>query len=410
MSQLDDFKQAFMEEATRGPDDITRAFYKQRDIENKDDDAIRMQKYFSEHPVLYRLNEILRPGNVNPAAQQAREEMGMGLKPTMAGKLGQLGGALSYDVLHDKTRNLYWLLNAAQATGSVINELGVSAVNPDLFGSRAVRYPDDSPVPYENKIALSQIESDLDGAPLAQPQSKNNPTLVANSNIRKGRDGEARLRNYRSGTVAALGVPAGFAINQGLGLMTPFGGYEGYEAVIPDENDPTKTKNAVGEVAAKYFMGRTGNLLPYDEFKKVRPDVSKDEYMRYKAFKFDKEGDLNPFDDGQMTLPTGIIKTTADGIHGAEVQFLGRSLPVNTALIPFAGAVAGTMAGVKKRIPNEIKAQGREASERYVDRNAGRRGLIGGTIGLAASSALGNLLEGERRRRNQAENEKQQQL
>ena len=404
MSQLDDFKQAFMEEATRGPDDITRAFYKQRDIENKDDDAIRMQKYFAEHPVLYRLNEILRPDKVNPAARQAREEMGMGLKQSMAGKLGQLGGALSYDVLHDKTRNLYWLLNAAQAAGSVINELGVSAVNPDLFGSRAVRYPDGSPVPYENKIALSQIESELDGAPLAQPTNKNNPTLVANSNVRKGRDGEARLRNYRSGTVAALGVPAGFAINQGLGLMTPFGGYEGYEAVIPDENDPTKTKNAVAEVAAKYFMGRTGNLLPYDEFKKVRPDVSKDEYMRYKAFKFDKEGDLNPFDDGQMTLPTGIIKTTTEGIHGPEVQFLGRSLPVNTALIPFAGAVAGTMAGVKKRTPKG------EDPVKYVDRNAGRRGLIGGTIGLAASSALGNLLEGERRRRNQAENEKQQQL
>ena len=138
--------------------------------------------------------------------------------------------------------------------------------------------------------------------------------------------------------------------------------------------------------------------------KKVRPDVSKDEYMRYKAFKFDKEGDLNPFDDGQVTLPTGIIKATTDGIHGAEVQFLGRSLPVNTALIPFAGAVAGTMAGVKKRTPKG------EDPVKYVDRNAGRRGLIGGTIGLAASSALGNLLEGERRRRNQAENEKQQQL
>jgi hypothetical protein len=34
--------------------------------------------------------------------------------------------------------------------------------------------------------------------------------------------------------VQALGVPAGFAINKGLGLMTPFGGYEGYEAVVPN--------------------------------------------------------------------------------------------------------------------------------------------------------------------------------
>ena len=35
----------------------------------------------------------------------------------------------------------------------------------------------------------------------------------------------------------------------------------------------------------------------------------------------------------------------------------------------------------------------------YIDRKAGRRGVIGGTIGTAAGMALGNLLEGERRRR-----------
>ena len=127
-----------------------------------------------------------------------------------------------------------------------------------------------------------------------------------------------------------------------------FGGYEGYEAVIPSAEDPTKTDNVVGEIAAKYLMGRTGNLLPYDEFKKVRPDVSKDEYMRYKAFKFDKDGDMNIFDDGQVTLPTGALKFAE---IRAELQFLGRSLPVNTALIPFAGAVGGAMIGAKKRVP-----------------------------------------------------------
>ena len=42
-----------------------------------------------------------------------------------------------------------------------------------------------------------------------------------------------------------------------------------------------------------------------------------------------------------------------------QKKFLGRSLPVNTALIPFAGAVAGTMAG-GKAYSNEIKAQGKK--------------------------------------------------
>ena len=392
----EDFKEGFGEDALRGPDDQAKQFYLQRDIEGKDDDAIRMQKYFAEHPASYRLREIL--GKADPAAMQAREELGMGLKPKMAGKLGQLGGAISYDLLHDKSRNLYWLLNAAQASGSVINELAMSSVNPDLFGSREVA----------PKYDLSQLKNEispLDGKPMAREVGKeNNKRLVPAPDVKKGRKGEARLRNYRSGTVAALGVPAGFAINQGLGLMTPFGGYEGYEAVIPSDEDPSKTKNVVGEIASKYIMGRTGNLLNWNDFKEVRPDVSKDEYMRYKAFKYDKEGDLNPFDDGQVTLPTGVIKATTDGIHGAEVQFLGRSLPVNTALIPFAGAVGGAMMGVKKRIPQEIQAQGKLASEQYVDRRAGRRGVIGGALGTAAGMAVGNLLEGERRRRNEAAN------
>jgi hypothetical protein len=50
---------------------------------------------------------------------------------------------------------------------------------------------------------------------------------------------------------------------------------------------------------------------------------------------------MNPFDDGNISFPAGVLRATTDGIHGAEIQFLGRSLPVNTAIVPFASAVAG---------------------------------------------------------------------
>ena len=199
----------------------------------------------------------------------------------------------------------------------------------------------------------------------------------------------------------ALGVPAGFAINQGIGLMTPFGGYEGYEAVVPDANDTSKTSNAVAEVASKYILGRTGNLLDWDEFKKVRPDVSKGEYNAYKAFKYDKAIDMNPFDDGNFSLPGGVARGTTDGIHGAEIQFLGRSLPVNTALLPTATAILGTMAGVRKG--RKYRAGGELAGQ--VDPNAVKRGLLGGVAGTAGGMLTGNLLEAERRRRNEADNQ-----
>ena len=206
---------------------------------------------------------------------------------------------------------------------------------------------------------------------------------------RNGAGGAASAAGAVSGTSsegAAVASAAGFALNAGIGLMNPFGGQEGYQAAIPSEEDRSKTANPIAEVAAKYILGRTGNLLPWNEFKQVRPDVSKDEYMRYKAFKFDKEADLNPFDDGKMTIPSGVLKYTSEGIHGPEVQFLGRSLPVTTAILPTATAILGTAMGVRRGRPI-------------------RSGFLGGAIGTAAGMTAGNLLEQERRRRNAAENQ-----
>ena len=204
----------------------------------------------------------------------------------------------------------------------------------------------------------------------------------------EGKDAYYEKRNFQPGHVAALAIPTGIAINTGLGLMTPFGGAEGYKAAIPSEDDPTKTANVVGEVGLKYFMGRTGQLLPYDEFVKVRPDVSPEEYGKYKAFKYDKKEDWNPL-DGDTTMLAGALKTTTEGIHGPEVQFLGKSLPVTTGIVPYIGALAGGALGVRSK------------------NNTIGRGFMGGLGGLAAGQVVGNVLEQERRRRNAEENEKE---
>ena len=49
-----------------------------------------------------------------------------------------------------------------------------------------------------------------------------------------------------------------------------------------------------------------------------------------------------------MTIPSGVAKYTNEGIHGPEVQFLGRSLPVTTAILPTALSIAGTALGVRR--------------------------------------------------------------
>ena len=119
--------------------------------------------------------------------------------------------------------------------------------------------------------------------------------------------------------------------------------------------------------------------------------MSPEEYRRYKAFKYDKDIDLD-ITDGDVTLPAGIAKFTTEGIHGPELQFLGRSLPVTTGFVPFAGALAGTMVGARYN-----PAEGRQGP--YV-----KRGLLGGLAGLAGGTIVGNLIERERQRRNSVAN------
>ena len=189
-------------------------------------------------------------------------------------------------------------------------------------------------------------------------------------------------RRYSPGAAASVMLPTSLAINSGMGLTNFLGGTDGYTAAVPSKEDLTKTDNVLLEVGAKYILGRTGNLLPWEEFKKVRPDVSKSDYMKYKAFKYDKKTDLNPLDDGQVNLPLGIAKYTNDGIHGAELQFLGRSLPIATSVMPTATAIAGTAMGVRTGRPI-------------------RGGIVGGLAGFAAGRIGGELIERERRNRNE---------
>jgi hypothetical protein len=383
IQQARNARDAFNEEVGYGPDDQAKMFYKIREIQGEDDDAPRLQKMVAEHPLIYRIRENL--GKADPEAIEARAQLGMEMKNTPGGRIGQLGGAVAADLIQDRSRAWWWLLNAAQATGNVINETVTGQVNRDLYGAQ------DLNTPYNL--------TDLKAA--GHAHLNDNGRLVPNVGVINS-GGRAKKRNYRSGNVMALGIPAGFAINQGIGLMTPFGGYEGYEAVVPDANDPSKTANAVSEIASKYILGRTGNLLDWDEFKKVRPDVSKGEYNAYKAFKYDKAVDVNPFDDGNISLPGGVVRATTDGIHGAEIQFLGRSLPVNTAIMPFASAVAGAALGVRK---GRRFRKGGDLEGTCRQRKLSSVGMIGGSAGALGGMAVGNLLEGERRRRNQAENE-----
>ena len=383
LGNFENFRKALVKELSYDRTDWNKQRYTIRELEGNDPDEPRLQAMIEKYPALSRTRDAIKSSS---HGKEIRDRMDMGIdNESYMGRAGQMLGTATSDILQDGARSFWWLMNAPQAVSNVIAEGAYGAVAPELY--RAKKTTNRFGVDYDMRETASQKRALEDG--IAFDAGDGEVRLKAGYFTRNSKIHE---RTFPGGHVAALLFPQGLAINSGLGLMTPFGGYEGYEAVLPDPEDKSKTTNVLGEVATKYFLGRTGNLLPYNEFKKVRPDVSYDEYQRYKAFKFDKKTDLDG-SDGKLTLPFGILKGTTEGIHGPEVQFLGRSLPVTTAIVPFAASLAGGVGGAY--IPTNRKRFG----NRLVNMMAGT--MTGTTVGMVG----GELLEKERQRRNAAANQ-----
>jgi len=375
LSTLDRVKEGATSAFSEGKEDHRAALKRGLEAQGMETDSTMWSQMTGSNATITRSRELM--GMAEPEQVQARKDMGLGLSEDRATRIGQVLGTLASDVVQDRGRSIYWLLNAPQATANVLNDVALKKHAPKLYEA--------------------EVQQGVDSFQAAAREGLVNPKTgltnkgVSSRRVQDGRkkSGEPKYktvyskRKHEPGMVEALAIPAGFAVNSSIGLMNPFGGQEGYKAVFEDEEDASKTSSVIGEVAAKYVLGKTGNLLPWDEFKKVRPDVSKGEYMKYKAFKFDNEGDID-ISDGDVALPTGLIKYTNEGIHGPEVQFMGRSLPIATGILPTAAAIGGTTYGAR--------------------RGGVRGGMIGGTASTAAAMLVGNIIENERRKRNAAEN------
>ena len=392
------FSDGFRKDYQLGREDTQMAFYRKRDLQGKQKEAPRAETLFSTHPGMTRLREAT--GNISPEHQQALVEQNMHLETDqpLAYQLGQFGGTLAADVTQDASRSVWWLINALQASGEVVNELALSNKRigtPELWQRSPVQRQSTSKSGkvLETRDLTKGVDLDMDYARregmLTEIDGVEKPARGYSWGYNNKGDEVLEQRNYSPGMLAALAIPTGLAINNGLGLLTPLGGAQGFKAAAPDPDDPTKTNNVVSEIAQKYVLGKTGGLLPYNEFKKVRPDVSKAEYASYQADKFDNSEDLNIL-DGDFSLLGGALKGNTDGILGPEVSMLGRSLPVTTGVIPFLGALGGNLIGA------------RVGHHKYKKGAAGA--LVGGLGGLAVGTISGHIIEGERRRRNGIEN------
>jgi len=311
----------------------------------------RSQVAFSRIPFVDGVRDLLprKLGGFKDAVKEDRLERGIGLRRDNSVQgAGSLLGRAGADFVNNGVRSAWWLINAPQAVSDLASEEATARFNREgLYG-----------LDYElESEAKRRGWIDSEGNPMNSHVNKTNfrpdkpdvdPFMKAKfeDRLKQGQSGPMYSRRRVGNNLSTLlALPSAIAINSGMGLNNPFGGSDGYKAVFASEDDATVTDNVLAEVAAKYILGRSGDLLPWDEFKKVRPDVSKGEYMAYKGYRFNKEADYNLFDDGDLNMFNGVLKRNNDGINGGETMFLGKSLSDNTTLIPTVAAIAGAGLG-----------------------------------------------------------------
>lgn len=216
--------------------------------------------------------------------------------------LGYYTGALGADIAGHGTRKWFWNMNPEDALGTAT---GLMAGNPNSIQS----------------IGL-------------QPSS-----LLSNA--------------VRFGTAAGLGITVGNwdPMNMGEG-----GRPLGYEAITPDENDPRQSTQPVLDLlVSRGLLGRNARLLPWEQFREERPDVTFDEYQAYKDYLYNRDPGLL----SKMTL--GLVKGTPEGIDGdsPELRVLGYRVTPEGIVGAGIGASVPLLAAKyiqdRKRVVDDVK-------------------------------------------------------
>jgi len=173
--------------------------------------------------------------------------------------------------------------------------------------------------------------------------------------------------NLLAAAVIAKGAPYLAAYLSGS-VGSPATGFrpKGEKAVYPKskEEDPTgrEVGNPLAEVIGRSVFFQRGQLLPYGEFKKERPDVMPSTYRDYMAYQYAKPeaGSLVTIDPqrGSFTAFGGAVKGSAKGLNDPEVRVKGlkatASQLAGLAVGRYAMGKTGEFLGARRDISADI--------------------------------------------------------
>ena len=172
------------------------------------------------------------------------------------------------------------------------------------------------------------------------------------------------LDSTLAGAVVAAAVPVTLGLLSGqTGSIATGLRPRGQKAVAPvsKEEDPTgrKTRSATLEAALRYGLGQRGQLLPYAEFKKERPDVAPSTYVQYRRYENMKpEAGKNVIVDPEaqsFSALGGVIRGTARGLNDPEIRLKG--VPITLSAVLGTAAGLGAIKGLTKAVEPKVKIE-----------------------------------------------------
>ncbi|MGB7564162.1 MAG: hypothetical protein WBM08_05350 [Prochlorococcaceae cyanobacterium] len=260
-------------------------------------------------------------------------------------KAAYIAGRVANSFAADGERVPIWLLNYPLAQTSVQGEIASTAAGlaPDYYNlRREIAARKGVPIDVVNREEVDRNWAAREGWHHAgNPREASAPMGLPGGLVRN------IIPLLASTTVV------GTSSNHDLLNLAGGGRAKGYEAVLADPNDPTRTTNPIGEIALRYFAGRSGRLLPWEQFTEERPDVSPSDYGAARAHQFDK---------GPGGV--GLFKSTGRNLDGEpEFTMLGFRVPL-TAAASAGGGMVGAVAGARTL----EKLIGEKMNQRLVER------------------------------------------
>lgn len=324
-----------------------------------------------------RIEQVLRNAVLLDIAQElrgqkseARAVLGSEAKPQA--KAAYLAGRTLRDVITDGTRTPYWLFNHPLGAANVMAEVASEAAGLTPSYRREVRRV--------RELNDGALDEEL------LPRSHEELDLMHARRYGFSRSGVDPTLSGRIPQIVAKGAIPGLttmALLSASGNHDPFnplqgGRTRGYQAILADENDPTRTTNAPLEFLLRYVIGRSGRLLEWDQFTQERPDVSPEDYSAARAHQIDR---------GLFGL--NLVKGTGRNLNGEpEFTMMGFRVPLSGAAAA-GGAMLGGIAGARAAEKVSDALRQRQLNDLKMDsaQIARRRGYR--MVGGAALGSLG---------------------